>query len=175
MARQATNKLLHKAKKSKSDEFYTQYVDIQKEVEAYLEYNPDTLRDKVVYCNCDDPFESNLFRYFVLNFERIGLKQLITTSYKPSPFANTQLELFGDNNTITQTKGRPKITANKFIINSVGDIDGDGEFNLKDVALQLKQNKQNEWTPLEGDGDFRSAESISLLKQSDIVITNPRW
>ena len=173
MARQATNKLLHKAKKSKSDEFYTQYVDIQKEVEAYLEYNPDTLRDKVVYCNCDDPFESNLFRYFVLNFERIGLKQLITTSYKPSPFANTQLELFGDNNTITQTKGRPKITANKFIINSVGDIDGDGEFNLKDVALQLKQNKQNEWTPLEGDGDFRSAESISLLKQSDIVITNP--
>ncbi len=173
MARNATNKLLHKAKKSKSDEFYTQYVDIQKEVEAYLEYNPNTFQDKVVYCNCDDPFESNFFRYFVLNFERIGLKQLITTSYKPSPVANTQLELFGDNKTLTQTKGRSKLTANKFIINSVGDIDGDGEFNLKDVALQLKQNKQNEWTPLEGDGDFRSDESISLLKQADIVITNP--
>lgn len=173
MARNATNKLLHKAKKSKSDEFYTQYVDIQKEVEAYLEYNPDTFRDKVVYCNCDDPFESNFFRYFVLNFERIGLKQLITTSYKPSPVANTQLELFGDDKTQKQTKGRPKVTANKFIINTVGDIDGDGEFNLKDVALQLKQNKKNEWTPLDGDGDFRSDESISLLKQSDIVITNP--
>lgn len=173
MARNATNKFLHKAKKTKSDEFYTQYVDIQKEVEAYLEYNPDTFRDKVVYCNCDDPFESNFFRYFVLNFERIGLKQLITTSYKPSPVANTQLQLFGNNETLKQTKGRPKVTANKFIINSVGDIDGDGEFNLKDVALQLKQNKKNEWAPLEGDGDFRSDESISLLKQSDIVITNP--
>jgi len=173
MARNATNKLLHKAKKSKSDEFYTQYIDIQKEVEAYLEYNSDTFRGKVVYCNCDDPFESNFFRYFVLNFARIGLKQLITTSYKPSPVANRQLELFGDNETLTQVKGRPKVNANKFIINSVGDIDGDGEFNLKDVALQLKQNKQNEWQPLSGNGDFRSDESISLLKQSDIVVTNP--
>lgn len=173
MARQGANKLLHKAKKSKSDEFYTQYIDIQKEVEAYLEYNPDTFRNKVIYCNCDDPFESNFFRYFVLNFERIGLKQLITTSYKPSPVANTQLELFGDTKTQAQTKGRPKVTANKFIINSIGDIDGDGEFNLKDVALQLKQNKQNEWAPLDGEGDFRSDESISLLKQADIVITNP--
>lgn len=173
MARQGANKFLHKAKKSKSDEFYTQYVDIQKEIEAYLEYNPDTFRDKVVYCNCDDPFESNFFRYFVLNFERVGLKQLITTSYKPSPVANTQLQLFGDNETLKQTKGRPKVTANKFIINSVGDIDGDGEFSLNDVALQLKQNKKNEWAPLNGDGDFRSDESISLLKQSDIVITNP--
>ena len=173
MARKGASKFLHKAKKSKSDEFYTQYVDIQKEVEAYLEYNPDTFRDKVVYCNCDDPFESNFFRYFVLNFERIGLKRLITTSYKPSPVANTQLQLFGDNETLKQTKGRPKVTANKFIINSVGDIDGDGEFSLKDVALQLKQNKENEWAPLDGDGDFRSAESIELLKQADYVITNP--
>jgi hypothetical protein len=173
MARQGTNKLMHKAKKSKSDEFYTQYIDIQKEVEAYLEYNPDTFRNKVVYCNCDDPYESNFFRYFVLNFKRIGLKQLITTSYKPSPVANTQLQLFGDDTTITKSKGRPKVTANKFIINEVGDIDDDGEFSLKDVALQLKENKRNEWSPLDGDGDFRSEESISLLKQSDIVITNP--
>lgn len=173
MAREGASKLLRKARKAKSDEFYTQYVDIQKEVEAYLEYNPDTFRNKVVYCNCDDPFESNFFRYFVLNFERIGLKSLITTSYKPSPVANTQLGLFGDNETVTQKKGRPKITANKFIINSVGDIDGDGEFSLKDVALQLRQNKKNEWAPLDGDGDFRSDESIELLKQSDFVITNP--
>lgn len=173
MARKATNKLLHNAKKSKSDEFYTQYSDIQKEVEAYIEYNPKVFRNKVVYCNCDDPFESNFFRYFVLNFKRIGLKQLITTSYKPSPVANTQLQLFGNDKTLKKAKGRPKITANKFIINEVGDIDGDGEFSLKDVALQLKKNKHNEWTPLEGEGDFRSEESISLLKESDIIITNP--
>jgi Adenine-specific methyltransferase EcoRI len=173
MARNATNKLLHKAKSSKSDEFYTQYHDIEKEVSAYLDYDSNVFRDKVVYCNCDDPFESNFFRYFVLNFNRIGLKQLITTSYKPSPIANTQLELFGDNSIPTQVKGRPKVTANKFIINEVGDIDGDGSFSLKDVALQLKANKNNEWTPLVGDGDFRSEEAIDLLKQSDIVITNP--
>ncbi len=173
MARNATNKLLHKAKRSKSDEFYTQYTDIRKEVEAYLEYNPDVFRNKVVYCNCDDPFESNFFRYFVLNFNRIGLKQLITTSYKPSPVANTQLKLFGTDKSLSKLKGRPKLTANKFIINAVGDIDGDGEFSLKDVALQLKANKDNEWAPLNGDGDFRSDESISLLQRADIVITNP--
>jgi hypothetical protein len=173
MARNATNKLLHSAKRSKSDEFYTQYIDIQKEIEAYLEYNPDTFHGKIVYCNCDDPFESNFFRYFVLNFKRIGLKQLITTSYKPSPVANTQLQLFGDDTTLPKEKGRPKITANKLIINEVGDIDGDGEFSLKDVALQLKENKHNEWSPLVDDGDFRSKESVSLLEQADIVITNP--
>lgn len=173
MPRNATNKLLHNAKKSKSDEFYTQYSDIRKEVESYLEFDPDVFRNKIAYCNCDDPYESNFFRYFVLNFKRIGLKRLITTSYKPSPIANSQLQLFGDDKTLTKTKGRPKITANKFVINEVGDIDGDGEFSLKDVALQLKKNKHNEWTPLEGDGDFRSSESVALLKESDIVITNP--
>ena len=142
MARNATNKLLHKAKKSKSDEFYTQYIDIQKEIESYLEFNPDVFRRKVIYCNCDDPFESNFFRYFVLNFERIGLKQLITTSYKPSPVANTQLELFGNDKTLLKSKGRPKITANKFIINEVGDIDGDGEFSWEHSSLELSINTQ---------------------------------
>lgn len=173
MARKGTNQLLHKAKGSKNDEFYTQFSDIQKEVEAYLEYDPNTFKDKVVYSNCDDPYESNFFRYFVLNFNKLGLKQLITTSYKPSPVANTQLQLFGDDDTIKKVKGRPKVTANKFIINEVHDIDGDGEFNLKDVAQQLKANKNNEWSPLEGDGDFRSDECVNLLKQSDIVVTNP--
>ncbi|MFZ2456589.1 MAG: adenine-specific methyltransferase EcoRI family protein [Candidatus Altiarchaeia archaeon] len=168
----ATKNLI-KAKNEKNDEFYTQYSDIQKELEAYLEYNPNVFGDKVVYCNCDDPFESNFFRYFVLNFNKLGLKQLITTSYKPSPVANTQLQLFGDDETLTKSKGRPKITANKFIINEVHDIDGDGEFNLKDVSKQLKANKHNEWTPLDGDGDFRSDECINLLKKSDIVVTNP--
>lgn len=167
------NENLTSAKRAKNDEFYTQYGDIQKEIEAYLDYDKDVFRGKVVYCNCDDPYESNFFRYFVLNFAKLGLKQLITTSYKPSPIANTQLELFGDNGVNEKQKGRPKVTANKFIINHVHDIDDDGEFNLKDIAKQLKANKQNEWTPLEGDGDFRSAECINLLKQSDIVVTNP--
>ena len=173
METKSLNKGLTAAKKAKNDEFYTQYSDIQKEIEAYLEYDNDVFRDKVVYCNCDDPFESNFFRYFVLNFNKLGLKQLITTSYKPSPVANTQIGLFGDDVTLEPVKGRPKITANKFIINEVGDVDGDGQFSLKDVAQQLKANKHNEWMPLEDDGDFSSDECISLLKQSDIVVTNP--
>jgi hypothetical protein len=111
------NSNLTSAKKAKNDEFYTQFPDIQKEMEAYLEYDPDTFRGKVVYCNCDDPFESNFFRYFVLNFNRLGLKRLITTSYKPSPIANTQLSLIPDVADKTVEKGRPKPTANKFIIN----------------------------------------------------------
>jgi hypothetical protein len=176
------NSNLTNAKRAKNDEFYTQFGDIQKEIQAYLDYDANVFRGKVVYCNCDDPFESNFFRYFVLNFKKLGLKQLITTSYKPSPIANTELILqpsflSGYKDKVvskpTEPKGRPKVTANKFIINEVRDIDGDGEFNLKDIARQLKANKNNEWTPLEGDGDFRSEESIDLLKQSDIVVTNP--
>jgi len=167
------NSNLANARKVKNDEFYTQYGDIQKEIAAYLEYNPDVFRAKVVYCNCDDPFESNFFRYFILNFNKLGLKRLITTSYKPSPKANLELPLYGNDKTLKKSKGRPKITANKFIINEVGDIDGDGEFNLKDIAKQLKANKNNEWAPLKDDGDFRSEECTALLKQSDIVVTNP--
>ena len=85
--------------------------------------------------------ESNFFRYFVLNFKKLGLKQLITTSYKPSPVANTQLELFGDDKTLLKSKGRPKITANKFIINEVHDMDDESEFNLKDVAKTTKSQQ----------------------------------
>jgi hypothetical protein len=176
------NRNLTNAKRAKNDEFYTQYGDIQKEIEAYLEYNPDVFRDKVVYCNCDDPFESNFFKYFVLNFSKLGLKQLITTSYKPSPIANTKLvlqpSLFPDHKDKVvkepaKPKGRLKVTANKFIISDVSDVDGDGDFDLEDIAKQLKANKNNEWTPLEREGDFRSEECIELLKQSDIVVTNP--
>lgn len=167
------NSHLSSAKSAKNDEFYTQYSDIQKEIEAYLEYDPDTFKGKTVYCNCDDPFESNFFRYFVLNFKRLGLKRLITTSYKPSPIANTQLGLFGNDTTIDTSKGRPKVTANKFIINEVHDMDGDGAYDLTDVAEQLKANKNNEWASLMGDGDFQSVECIELLKQSHIVVTNP--
>ena len=85
------NQGLAKAKAAKKDEFYTQYIDIQKEIEAYLEYDENTFRGKVVYCNCDDPFESNFFKYFAANFNRLGLKKLITTSYDGSPIAGQQL------------------------------------------------------------------------------------
>lgn len=164
---------LTNAKKAKNDEFYTQFNDIQKEIEAYLDYDPNTFRGKVVYCNCDDPFESNFFKYFVLNFKKLGLKRLITTSYKPSPIANTKVELFPEFRKDKPVKGRPKETANRFMIDDVGDIDGNGEFNLEDIAQQLKANKNNEWKPLKGDGDFQSNECVDLLKQSDIVVTNP--
>ena len=167
------NHNLSSAKRAKNDEFYTQFIDIQREIEAYLDYDPKTFKGKVVYCNCDDPYESNFFRYFVLNFKKLGLKRLITTSYKPSSLANTQLGLFGDDGTLPPAKGRPKVNANKFIINKVHDINGDGEFNLKDVAEALKANKVNQWAPLKGDGDFRGAECIKLLAQADIVVTNP--
>jgi len=167
--KKASNKNLHNAGKAKKDEFYTQLVDIEKELKHYKEqfYN------KVVYCNCDDPFESYFFKYFAINFNALGLKKLIATSYKPSPIANTQLGLFGEDKTISVPKGRPKITANKFIINEVSDLNHDGAFDLDDIAEQLKTNKNNEWSPLEGDGDFRSKESIELLKQANIVVTNP--
>ncbi len=169
MPKKSLNNNLHKANKAKKDEFYTQLVDIEKELKHYKEQ----FRDKVVYCNCDDPFESNFFKYFAANFKALGLKRLIATSYKPSPIANTQLGLFGNEKVATVSKGRPKVTANKFIINEVGDLDGDGAFDLRDIAQQLKANKNNEWSPLEGEGDFRSEESIELLKQADIVVTNP--
>lgn len=178
MSTKNSNTGLHGAKKAKKDEFYTRLVDIEDELKSYKEQ----FRNKVVYCNCDDPFESNFFKYFAANFNELGLKKLIATSYKPSPIANTELVLQqsllpGYEDKIVrqpaEPKGRPKVTANKFIINEVGDIDGNGAFNLDDIAEQLKANKNNEWSPLDGDGDFRSPESIELLKQADIVVTNP--
>ena len=169
MPTKSLNSNLHKANKAKKDEFYTQLVDIEKE----LKYYKEQFKGKVVYCNCDDPFESNFFKYFASSFNALGLKKLIATSYKPSPIANTQLGLFGNNKTLVESKGRPKVNANKFIINEVIDLDNDGAYDLRDIAEQLKANKNNEWSPMEGDGDFRSSESIELLKQADIVVTNP--
>lgn len=169
MVKKSLNTNLRKASKAKNDEFYTQLIDIEKELKHYKEQ----FRGKVVYCNCDDPFESNFFKYFAGNFKELGLKKLIATSYKPSPIANTQLNLFGEIVAPSTSKGRPKATANKFIINDVDDIDGNGAFDLRDIAEQLKANKNNEWSPLKGEGDFRSKESIELLKQADIVVTNP--
>lgn len=163
------NQGLTAAREAKQDEFYTQYVDIQKEVEAYLEFDPDTFRGKVVYCNCDDPFESNFFKYFAANFNKLGLKKLVTTSYDGSPIAGAQLTFdeYADGNGARQ---KPKAIAVE--IKEVTDLNGDGATGIEDVKLFLEQNSHNR-TPLAGGGDFRSAECIELLKKADIVVTNP--
>jgi len=168
------HKALADAKKAKKDEFYTQYIDIQKEVEAYLEFDPDTFRGKVVYCNCDDPFESNFFKYFAANFNKLGLKKLVTTSYDGSPIAG-QLTLFPEYGEGNGKRQKPKAVA--VTLDCVKDEDGDGAANVTDVEIFLKQNKAAR-TALKGNetypgGDFRSPECIALLKESDIVVTNP--
>jgi adenine-specific methyltransferase EcoRI-like protein len=169
-----TNRGLGAAKTGKQDEFYTQYADIQKEVEAYLEFNEYTFRGKVIYCNCDDPFESNFFKYFAANFNKLGLKKLITTSYDGSPIAG-QGELFPEYHDGNGKRQKPKAMA--VIVDHVKDEDGDGAVNIEDVKLFLKRNKAARIALKAGDtyggGDFRSAECIALLKQADIVVTNP--
>jgi len=163
------NQGLGTAKAAKQDEFYTQYVDIQKEVEAYLEFDPDTFRDKIVYCNCDDPFESSFFKYFAANFNKLGLKRLITTSYDGSPIAGAQLT-FDEYDEGNGKRQKPKAISVE--IDEVKDINGDGATGIEDVELFLKQNPHTRTSLAEG-GDFRSAECIELLKQADIVVTNP--
>ena len=163
------NRDLSAAKAAKQDEFYTQYVDIQKEVEAYLEFDPDTFRGKVVYCNCDDPFESHFFKYFAANFNRLGLKKLVTTSYDGSPIAGAQLAFF-EYDEDNGKRQKPKAIAVE--IEQVKDFDGDGATGIEDVKLFLKKNPHNR-TPLAEGGDFRSLECIALLKEADIIVTNP--
>ena len=163
------NRKLGAAKVAKQDEFYTQYVDIQKEVEAYLEFDADTFRGKVVYCNCDDPFESNFFKYFAANFNKLGLKKLVTTSYDGSPIAGAQLT-FGEYDEGNGKRQKPKAIALE--IEQVTDVDGDGATGIEDVALFLKRNLHTRTRLAEG-GDFRSSECIALLKEADLVVTNP--
>ncbi len=160
---------LSTAKAAKKDEFYTQYVDIQKEVEAYLEFDKDTFRGKVVYCNCDDPFESNFFKYFAANFNRLGLKKLVTTSYDGSPIAGKQLSFF-EYDEGNGERQKPKAIAVE--IEDVKDINRDGSTGIDDVELFLQQTPHSR-TRLTEAGDFRSTECIALLKEADIVVTNP--
>lgn len=169
MESKSLNQGLGAAKVAKQDEFYTQYVDIQKEVEAYLEFDPDTFRNKVVYCNCDDPFESNFFKYFAANFNKLGLKKLISTSYDGSPIAGGVLpfEEYIEGN---GKREKPKAIAVE--IEEVNDVNGDGATGIEDVKLFLEQNPHTR-TPLARGGDFRSAECIAFLKEADIVVTNP--
>jgi hypothetical protein len=174
MESKSLNRGLGSARAAKEDEFYTQYVDIQKEVEAYLEFDHDTFRGKVVYCNCDDPFESNFFKYFAANFNKLGLKKLISTSYDGSPIAG-QGTLFPEYNEGNGKRQKPKALA--VILDHVKDEDGDGAANVTDVELFLKRNKAAR-IALKGDdkyagGDFRSPECVEFLKQAEIVVTNP--
>lgn len=163
MATKSLNKNLHKASQAKNDEFYTQRVDIEKELKHYKEQ----FRGKVVYCNCDDPFESNFFKYFAANFNELKLKKLITTSFVKSPIVGGQLPLFEVEGLKPSGKEPFKIE-----IKEVPDTNGDGAINIDDVKYLLKHDK-NTATPLHGNGDFRSDECIELLNQADIVVTNP--
>jgi hypothetical protein len=143
MQKKSLNKNLHSAKKGKNDEFYTQLEDIERELKHYKEH----FKDKVVYCNCDDPRVSNFFHYFSYNFEHLGLKKLIATCYK-----SKERDLFSDN----QSEVAIYLEYN-------GDKNGDNVPNVEEIGIHH----------LKGDGDFRSSESIELLKQADIVVTNP--
>jgi len=169
MESKSLNQALSAAKAAKKDEFYTQYVDIQKEVEAYLEFDPDTFRGKVVYCNCDDPFESNFFKYFAANFNKLGLKKLVTASYDGSPIAGQGI-LFPEYSEGNGKREKPKAITVE--IEEVKDVSGDGATGIEDVKLFLEENPHTR-TPLAGGGDFRSPECVALLKEANIVVTNP--
>ena len=157
------NSTLSAAKAAKNDEFYTQYYDIEREVEAYLDYNPDVFRDKTILLPCDDPEWSNFTKYFAQNFEALGLKKLISTSFAPESKNYkypVQLSLF-------ETES-PQFDANKtnthgkiFVLTH--DKTGDGRIDIEDL----------EWQYLEGDGDFRSQEVTRLRDEADIIVTNP--
>ncbi len=157
------NRQLNAAKAAKKDEFYTQLTDIERELQHYWPH----FRDKVVLCNCDDPYESNFFKYFALRFNQLGLKRLICTCYNGSPVQGNELMIdWGD------FKQEPKKLAYKVEITEVRDLNGDGAVDLSDVRYLLKNDK-NVLTILKENGDFRSRECIELLQKADIVVTNP--
>lgn len=156
------NKNLNSARKAKKDEFYTQISDIEKELQHYWAH----FRGKTVLCNCDDPYESNFFKYFALNFNQLGLKKLICTCYNGSPVQGTELITF-----FKEFNEEPKKVAYKVEITEVKDMNGDGAVDLSDVKILL-QNDKNVMSLLET-GDFRSKECVDLLKEADLVVTNP--
>ncbi len=154
---------LRNAKEAKQDEFYTQLVDIELELKNYKDF----FENKIVLCNCDDPYESNFFKYFAINFNYLKLKKLIATCYDGSPIAGEQLNLF---NLFSEEDNSR--TAFKIEITEVPDLNNDGAVDLSDVEELLK-SKKNVLKKLRGNGDFRSEECIELLKEADVVVTNP--
>ena len=157
------NTNLANAKTAKNDEFYTQYQDIQKEINAYLDYDPNVFRGKTVLLPCDDPEWSNFTKFFAQNFELLGLKKLISTSYAPEskkykmPYQPTLFETQQPYFNPDKSKTNGKI----FVLTE--DVSGDGRINLEDL----------QWQYLEGDGDFRSKEIRKLRDEADIIVTNP--
>jgi len=158
------NKNLTNAKNAKKDEFYTQLVDIENELRHYREH----FRGKTVLCNCDDPYESNFFKYFAANFNQLGLKKLVATCYDGSPITGNELPLIFS----VYEDEDPKRIAYKVEITEVADVNGDGRVDLADVRYLL-ENDKNVMKKLKGNGDFRSDECIELMKEADIVCTNP--
>ncbi|MCI6360639.1 MAG: adenine-specific methyltransferase EcoRI family protein [Eubacterium coprostanoligenes] len=159
----AGNVDMNKAKSAKNDEFYTLYSDIQKEINAYIEYNPDVFRDKVILLPCDDPDWSNFTKFFAQNFENFGIKKLISTSYAlDSKYNNVplQLSLF---ETQSPKFDETKTNSHGKIFTLTRDTNNSGRIDIDDL----------EWEYLEGNGDFRSKEVKALRDEADIIITNP--
>lgn len=157
------NAILHAAKRAKNDEFYTQYADIEKEMNSYLEFDENVFKDKTILLPCDDPEWSNFTKYFAQNFERFGLKKLISTSYASA--SKGDMDFYHpskfESNDPKYDKEKTKTHGKIFILER--DFNGDKKINLNDI----------EWNYLKGDGDFRSAEIKKLRDMSDIIITNP--
>ena len=160
------NKTLNAAAKAKQDEFYTRLVDIENELRHYTKH----FAGKTVLCNCDDPYESDFFKYFAIYFNQLGLRKLITTCYAGSPIVQTELDFWGTANENPHFDKRKH--AIKLEVSEVRDLNGDGATDLADVKLLLENNR-NVVTYLEGDGDFRSQECKDALSEADIVVTNP--
>mgnify|MGYP004451479603 FL=1 len=156
----AGNNALGDAKKNKKDEFYTQLPDIANELKHYRKH----FAGKVVLCNCDDPYESNFFKFFASNFNAWGLKKLICTCFNGSSITGTELQLF------PEFEAEPEKPAYIIELNEVTDVNGDGAIDIQDVAEFLQNNPP---AILKGNGDFRSKECIELLKEADIVVTDP--
>ena len=161
------NTTLTNAREAKQDEFYTQYYDIEREVEAYLDYNPDVFRGKTVLLPCDDPEWSNFTKYFAQNFERLGLKKLISTSYaveRKQERYGIQLSLFETEfETRSPQYDKKKTRSHGKIFVLERDASGDGYIDINDL----------QWQYLKGDGDFRSAEVTKLRDEADVIVTNP--
>lgn len=159
----AKNSNLSQAKAAKNDEFYTQYADIQKEVNAYIEYNPDVFRGKTILLPCDDPEWSNFTKFFAQNFEFFGLKKLISTSYaieSKNYKTDWQPTLFETENPLYNAD-KSRVKGKIFTLDH--DTNTNGRIDINDL----------QWQYLEGDGDFRSAEVTALRDEADIIITNP--
>ena len=156
----ANNETLSDAKRKKNDEFYTQYSDIETEMNAYVEFNPDVFRGKTILLPCDDPEWSNFTKYFASNFERFGLKKLISTSYARGA-GNKQLTLFEENSPLYDVN---KHDTHGKLFTLTHDTDGSGNIDIDDIEFNGY---------LEGDGDFRSEEVTKLRDEADIIITNP--